>query len=34
MQVDGVDVVPDVHDVLGRIRSFSEKVRNNELKVR
>ena len=28
--VDGKDVVPDVHDVLKKIKAFTEKVRNGE----
>eukprot|EP00232_Nephroselmis_pyriformis_P023375 CAMPEP_0182861104 /NCGR_PEP_ID=MMETSP0034_2-20130328/5303_1 /TAXON_ID=156128 /ORGANISM="Nephroselmis pyriformis, Strain CCMP717" /LENGTH=559 /DNA_ID=CAMNT_0024992993 /DNA_START=27 /DNA_END=1706 /DNA_ORIENTATION=+ len=30
--VDGVDVVKDVHDVLGRIKAFSQQIRNGEWK--
>ena len=30
MEVDGVDVVPDVHEVLGRMASFTERVRSGE----
>ena len=30
--VDGKDVMPEVHDVLGRIRAFSDKVRSGEHK--
>lgn len=31
MEVDGVNVVPDVHAVLSKIRSFVEKVRSGEI---
>ena len=30
IQVDGVDVVPDVHSVLDKISAFSDKVRSHE----
>jgi glucose-6-phosphate isomerase len=32
IMVDGRDVVPDVWDVLDRIKDFSDKVRNGEWK--
>ncbi len=32
LEVDGRDVVPDVHEVLGRVYAFAEKVRSGEWK--
>ena len=32
--VDGQNVVPDVHDVLERMRDFSARIRSGEFKVR
>lgn len=31
LQVDGKDVIAEVHQVLGRIRSFTEKIRSGEI---
>src|SRR5688500_18924844 len=32
VEVDGRDVVPEVHEVLGRMRSFADRVRSGEWK--
>src|SRR6476659_4935448 len=32
IQTDGADVVPDVHEVLGRMRSFADRIRSGEWK--
>ena len=31
LQVDGADVVSEVHQVLDRIKTFSEKIRNGRV---
>jgi len=32
IQTDGADVVPDVHEVLGRMRAFADRIRSGEWK--
>ena len=32
IETDGADVVPDVHEVLGRMRSFADRIRSGEWK--
>ena len=32
IETDGADVVPDVHEVLGRMRAFADRIRSGEWK--